>query len=626
MMRVCFTIGSWIFISILSIAYFLNNKETSIRSKFYKNLLILNIFILVAEVITTYIILQDYNDIILTISMKIHWLFTFIWFFYIALYDLILINDVEADNFVTFFKENVKVRNISYLTIVALIIFIFLPFDDLRKLNYFPGISSYWVLAYGGIVALGSIIRSLTTGKITSSNVRFAFISFLVILAFVLLLQFKFPGIALGTLGISIFMLLLYFSVENPDIKSANELNNLQAEIDKSNKTKSDFLASMSNNIASPVNDIITYSKDILTNDEFDVEMTRENIDKIVKSGNELLNTINNVMDITILESGNDDTLNEGTYSTINLLKDLLSATNSSIENKHIQFLLDIDSNLPSKLIGDYNKLYQSLLNILTNSIQFTNIGKIKMSIYSTINNNDCSLVCKISDTGEGMQKEMVDSLNERFSKKGKEKSNDKNNIDIDSKGHGVGLALIEKYTNLMDAIVEVDSEYGAGSSFKLTVNQKIADATPIGDTDYLTQEKKIKDFLDCSKYKLLIVDDDDLSLKIITRIMELYKFQIETLKSGRDCIYNIKLGKEYDIIFLDHMMHGIDGIDTMQKLHKLEDYKIPPIVVLTANALSGMREKYIEAGFDDYLSKPINKEELDTIINKYFNKEKQPN
>ena len=622
MMRVCFTIGSWVFISILNLAYILNNKETTIRSKLYRSMLILNFIILVTEIISTFTIVREYSDIVLLIWMKIHWLFTIAWFYFIALYDLILINDVEADSFKTFFKENAKVRNITYLTIVALIVFFILPFDDLKNFNYFPGLCAYWVLGYGGVVAMGSIIRSLTSGKITSPNIRFAFISFLITLTIILSLQFKFPGIAFGALGISIHMLLLFFSVENPDIKLATELNTLQSDIDKSNKTKSDFLASMSNNIASPVNDIITYSKDILTSEEFDVEKTRDSIDKIVKSGNGLLNTINNVMDITILESTNDDTLNENTYSTINLLKDLIGATSSGIESKHIQFILDVDSNLPSKLVGDYNKLYQCLLNILTNSIQFTNIGKIKMTVYSTINNNDCSLVCKISDTGEGMKKEVVDSLNEEFSKKNKkEKSKDENKIDIDSKGHGVGIALIKKYSDLMDAIVEVDSEYGAGSSFKLTVNQKIADATPVGDTEYLTQENKVNEFLDCSKYKMLIVDDDDLSLKIITRIMELYKFQIETLKSGRDCIYNIKLGKQYDIIFIDHMMHGIDGIDTMQKLHKLEDYKIPPIVVLTANALSGMREKYIEAGFDDYLSKPINKEELDTIIKKYFNK-----
>lgn len=620
MMRVCFTIGSWVFISILALVYFLNNKETTIRSKIYKNMLILNIIILITEIISTFTIVREYSDTVLFIWMKIHWLFTVIWFFYIALYDLILINDVEADNFKMFFKENIKVRNITYLTIVAIIVFLVLPFDDLRIYNYFPGLSAYWVLGYGGIVAFGSIIRSLTSGKISSSNVRFAFIAFMINLGFVLVLQFKFPGIAFGALAISVHMLLLFFSVENPDIKAATELNNLQSEIDKSNKTKSDFLASMSNNIASPVNDIITYSKDILTSDEFDVEKTKDNIDKIIKSGNGLLNTINNVMDITILESGNDDTLNEGPYSTINLLKDLISSTSTGIESKHIQFILDVDSNLPSKLIGDYSKLYQCLLNILTNSIQFTNIGKIKMTVYSTINNNDCSLICKISDTGEGMKKELVNSLNESFSRNNK-KEKDEKKIEIDSKGHGVGLSLIEKYSNLMDAIVEVDSEYGAGSSFKLTVNQKIADPTPVGDTEYLTQEKEVNNFLDCSKYKILIVDDDDLSLKIITRIMEQYKFQIETLKSGRDCIYNIKLGKQYDIIFIDHMMHGIDGIDTMQKLHKLEDYQIPPIVVLTANALSGMREKYIEAGFDDYLSKPINKEELDAIINKYFNK-----
>ena len=170
-----------------------------------------------------------------------------------------------------------------------------------------------------------------------------------------------------------------------------------------------------------------------------------------------------------------------------------------------------------------------------------------------------------------------------------------------------------------MNGKIWFESEYGVGTTFYVDIEQKIVDATPVGDIREPEKVKEKIDYIDCSKYNIMIVDDNKLNLKVAERILKSYKFNIDTFDNGKDCIYKIKEGKKYDMIFLDHMMPELDGIEVIHILKKLEDYDIPPIVALTANAITGMREMYLEEGFDEYLSKPINISELNKLIKKYF-------
>ena len=155
-----------------------------------------------------------------------------------------------------------------------------------------------------------------------------------------------------------------------------------------------------------------------------------------------------------------------------------------------------------------------------------------------------------------------------------------------------------------MDGKISVESEYGVGSTFQVVIKQKITNTIPLGNITNAIQSKEKVDYIDCSKYTILIVDDDALSVKVTKRILEPYNFNIKTLTSGRECIYSIKAENKYDMIFMDHMMHDLDGIETLHKLKKLDGYVIPPVVALTANAISGMREMYLNEGFDEYLPK----------------------
>ena len=274
---------------------------------------------------------------------------------------------------------------------------------------------------------------------------------------------------------------------------------------------------------------------------------------------------------------------------------------------------MDISPLIPSKLYGDQTKLFQILLNILTNAVKYTEVGKIKLSLYCDINNDIANLHFKVSDTGYGIKKEDFDKVFKKFSRLDEAKTNE-------IEGTGLGLVITKKYTNLLGGNIWFESEYQVGTTFYADIPQKIIDNTKI----VFEENKEIdvkEEKLDCSNYRVLLVDDNKLNLKVASKLLSMYKFNIDTLESAKECIYKIKEGEVYDIIFMDHMMPEMDGIEAMHILKKLDDYKVPPIVALTANAITGMKEMYLKEGFDDYLSKPINVSELDKIINKYFRK-----
>ena len=328
-----------------------------------------------------------------------------------------------------------------------------------------------------------------------------------------------------------------------------------------------------------------------------------------------MLEIINNIWDISKIESGSD-VLDEREYSIGSIIMELGSIIEARIASRPIKLVLDVDSNTPSKLYGDQTKVFQVLLNILTNSVKYTEVGKIKLTLKSVINKDMVKLKFKVSDTGYGIKKEDYDKLFEKFSRLDSAKTNE-------IEGTGLGLVITKKYVDLMGGKIWFESEYGAGTTFYVEIDQKIINAQSIGDVREPTGKSCDIDYMDCSQYTVMIVDDNKLNLKVAERILKAYNFNVVLAKNGKECIYKVKEGKKYDMIFLDHMMPEMDGLEVIHILNKLEDYDIPPIVALTANAITGMREMYLKEGFDEYLSKPININELDKMIHKYFGEKK---
>ncbi len=611
------TIGSLFFMIILCIVYFSQNNEKTIETKLYKYMLITMLLLIVTEIAMCCIIYYVDNSQIKEIAVRTHWLTSVAWFYLLYSYSLAFLRDIQTTSVTKYLFSDIRIKVVNVLTVLVLIIYFFIPFSSLDKISFLPGPAAYFLITYCSIITLCIIGYTIIHGKKINARKKKTIYIQVIILAIDMILQALYQDIAIEAIGAAIQMYYLYFNIENPDIKNVEELEAVKIEIDKANKAKSDFLSNMSSEIVHPMNTIINCSKLILKEEPYSKEQTKNYIKEISIAGGNLLNIIDNVLDISAIES-NNDALEQKEYSIVNIVKDLNDIVTTKIGEKPIEFLLEVDEQVPTKFYGDYNKIYQILLNLLTNAIDHTEVGKIKLSI--GIEKEDlemCHLIMKVNDTGCGMKKEDSDKLTAML--------NSSNTIDSSSVNQdGFNLISIKKYIDLMGGNLSFKSDYGVGSSFQVDLNQKIVNSMPIGDIKSSLQNNAKIDYIDCSKYTVLIVDDDELSIKVTERMLEPYKFNIKKVNSGRACIYDIKSDNKYDIIFMDHMMEGLNGIDTLHKIRKLDGYTIPPVIALTANAISGMRELYLNEGFDEYLPKPIKSNELNSLIKKYFGKELQ--
>ena len=306
----------------------------------------------------------------------------------------------------------------------------------------------------------------------------------------------------------------------------------------------------------------------------------------------------------------------EKEYSLETLLTSLINIIQEKIVSKNIKLILNIDKTIPRNLIGDYNKVYQILLNIVTNSIKYTEVGRISITLNKEIQNSKIILKFIISDTGFGIKKEDYDKVFQKHTRLD----------DVVSRGiegTGLGLSLTKKYVELLGGKIWFESVYAAGTDFYIDIPQQIANMDyTIGELKAPKENNlKQENLIDCSQYRILLVEDDKLNLEVTKRLFERYNFVIDTCTNGKDCIFKYKEGEQYNMILIDHKMPEMSGIEVMQVIRQLKDYKTPILVALTANAFSDSREMYIKDGFDDYLAKPVDINELDVLVNKYFNK-----
>lgn len=609
------SIGSLIFTLILMVVYFSKQRKMSIQNKLYHYLLVTTFILLLTEIITN--IFFDFNNVLIVnnLILRMHWITRITWFTLLYFYGVCVLKDLNYNNLWDLIKNNKRCLIGFIFSILFFITYLFVPFKEMTKdtFTYLPGLAAYYVLAYSTLSIVMIMLFLIFVANDTTRRKKSAMVILVIEMIIILIFQLLFPRAAVLGLGIALQMYFLYFYIENPDLYVISELENLKANIERSNKAKSDFLSNMSHEIRTPMNAIVGFSDTILNDKNFDEERTRNDIEHILSAGNNLLEIINNILDISKIESGSD-TLEEREYSVASVVMELTSIIEARIASRPIKLITDIDPNTPSRLYGDQTKMFQVLLNILTNSVKYTEVGKIKLVLKTEINRDMALLKFKVSDTGYGIKKEDFDKLFEKFSRLDSAKTNE-------IEGTGLGLVITKKYVDLMGGKIWFESEYGVGTTFYIEVKQKIINGTAIGDIR--EPEKGINniDYIDCSKYTIMIVDDNKLNLKVAERILKAYNFNIETVSNGKDCVYRVKEGRKYDMIFLDHMMPEMDGIQVVHILKKLEDYDIPPIVALTANAITGMREMYFQEGFDEYLSKPINIPELNKLINKYFNK-----
>ena len=617
---ICFVTTMW-----LLVIYHSKTRTKTVRGTFFNIILYTIILLLVSNFLIVVFLNAGIDGWLFRVVYAIHW-GSFIWWFgtYRNYNLLFLSGDGEVDWSRTSMKDLFTKFSISkrllwntVFQVLALVIYFFLPFKmlDVNNLNFIDGIGVYFVIAYmfivGGISLYETVFVYKDESLFNKLSVVFVFLVMLVAIA----CQYIVKDTIVYCISAAIQVFFLYFMVENPDIKLRKDIEKMKIGIEKSNKAKTDFLSNMSHEIRTPMNAIVGFSDSLLNNKNFDVKTARADIENIYTAGNNLVDIINNILDISKIES-EQGTLSNKNCSIDKIVKELASVVKARLGKKPVEFITELDEHIPSVIWGDSTKIYQVLLNIANNSVKYTEVGKIKLScIPETLDNKQSLLHFKISDTGYGIKKEDFDKVFKQYSRLDDATSND-------IEGTGLGLVITKQFVELMGGKIWFTSDFEVGTTFYIDIPVKVIDDTPIGVQKDISTDKTEDGYirhLDCSDYTVLIVDDNETNLKVASVLLEKYNFKIETAKNGKDCIYKFKYGNHYDMILLDDMMPEMDGVSTVKIIKKLDVFDIPPIVAFTANAMTGMGEKYLDAGFDYYLPMPVSVQELDELVKTYF-------
>ncbi len=386
------------------------------------------------------------------------------------------------------------------------------------------------------------------------------------------------------------------------------------------NKAKDDFLANMSHEIRTPLNGILGMDEMIIR------EAAQSNIKKyaleIKSAGNTLLSIINDILDLSKIESGNFEII-PVEYDVASVLNDVLIMTRPRAQKKNLEFNYNVSGEIPSMLYGDEIRIRQVMLNIINNAIKYTQEGHVDVSVEAKCENTGhfVDLVVRVSDTGMGIRDEDKEKLFKSF-----QRLEEKKNRSIE--GTGLGLHITYRLLEMMDGDIQLESEYGIGSTFEITIPQKVVNAQPIGDfsqavKNYLDNIETDEVELYAPAAKILVVDDNAMNLEVMEGLLLDTKIKVTLVDSGQKCIDAVKESR-FDCILLDQMMPGMNGEETLSEMIRLGILDGTPVVALTADAIIGARESYIQKGFTDYVSKPVKYDALEKVLKQYIPKEKQ--
>ena len=396
----------------------------------------------------------------------------------------------------------------------------------------------------------------------------------------------------------------------------------VQSKLDAeyANKSKSSFLATMSHEIRTPMNAIIGIAQIQLQKTELTPECA-EALTKIYNSGNNLLGIVNDILDLSKIETGKM-VLVSSKYDVPSLINDTVQLNIIRIGEKKIEFKLDVDENLPSRLYGDMLRIKQILNNLLSNAIKYTETGHVSLSVYHTSDGENITLYFAVEDTGQGMKPE---DRNRLFS----EYLRFNTLANRATEGTGLGLNIAKKLVKMMDGTINVESEYGMGSIFYVSIKQKAVACFPIGAElakqlcNFTFSHINHKESVKIPVYEpmpygsVLVVDDVESNIFVAKGLLELYHLKIDTVDSGYKVLEKIQSGSEYDIIFMDHMMPQMDGVETT---HKLREFGYTgTIVALTANAVVGTEDMFKSNGFNGFVPKPIDIKLLNDVLNEHI-------
>lgn len=605
-----FQLCSLFYIFLLIVVYFSKKRLKSVENRLYILLAITNFFGLFLDIFSVFTIRNMNTHPILNFYIsKFYLIYLLTWITLFTIY-IFIISTKNKSNAKTkeYITKIFTIFSIIYSLLVIAIIVLPLYYFNENNVVYSYGPSASLLYIVSGIYMIIWIICMISNLKNIKSKKYFPIFAYMIIGIVVIYIQMNNPGLLLMSSMETFVTFLMYFTIENPDLKIIEELNIARDQADKANNAKSEFLSNMSHEIRTPLNAIVGFSQAL--EEENLPDEAKDEVKDIIMSSQSLLEIVNGILDISKIEANKLEIVN-AEYDFNKVLEELVALTRARMGDKPLQFKTSFDPTIPTVLYGDHTRIKQIILNLLTNAVKYTKEGYINFKVDSVIKEDVCRLIISVEDSGIGIKEENINKLFSKFERFDLEK-----NITIE--GTGLGLAITKKLVDLMNGKIVVQSTYGEGSRFTVAIDQKIVKTPTITIKDQ-NEQKEVKAF-DVSGKRILVVDDNKLNLKVAARLLKEYNVEIETIDSGFECIEKIKAGQTYDLILMDDMMPKMTGTETIAKLKQIEGYNIPTIA-LTANAISGMKEKYMKAGFDGYLSKPIDKLELNRIINDFLNK-----
>ena len=470
--------------------------------------------------------------------------------------------------------------------------------------------TGYYYVVYGAVLIF-KYRKELTLKQVVSTA------SYVILMLIAAVVQiFVLPNVLFSGVAIAITLVIILFSLETPDFIKLNEtmeeLENARVKAEKANAAKSEFLANMSHEIRTPLNGILG-TNEILMKENKDEELNHYFKD-IKEAGNSLLTIINDILDTSKIESGKLELVCEN-YETEELLRNCHNLVKKRAEDKGLKLDFKIDSGIPRVLYGDEIRIRQVITNILTNAVKYTESGSVLLTAFSEdLGDDTVNLNISVKDTGIGIKEEDLSKLFKTF-----ERLDLSRNRTIE--GTGLGLHLVRDLVSLMDGNVSVKSTYGEGSEFSVVIPQKVIDRTGIGAFNVEENDNSIttEELPELREANILVVDDVRMNLKVIQGLLKDTPLKLSLSTSGEGSIAMCR-DKAFDMILMDHMMPEMDGVEAMEHIKKECPLNFEtPIIVFTANAISGVKEEYLSKGFVDYISKPVTRENLYNTIYKYL-------
>lgn len=571
-----------------------DNKET----KIFSYMLIFNF---INTIFTLSIVFIEKTNIIniifLKILNKLNNIIQLGWIWLLFLYMLyMLCNNKEI-------KYNLmKIITVIINILLGILIFI-LPTSFYNNI-YLNGLSETFSYIIYFVYLLVIIILTIKNIKNMSNKKNIIVFTISLLLMLTALIIKKINPELLIISSIFTYINLIINSTEDPDSRLLLELQKEKEKNEKLNNIKIDFLTNMNYEFRTSLNTIVGFSECIKQEDSIDA--CKNDADDIITSSQNLLEIINDVLDISKLETNNMK-ITEEDYKPLEIFENVISLLKPKLSEKEIEIKTNFNENIPYMLFGDSNKVKQIITNILMNSIKYTEDGSINFEVNCTSEKDKCNLVISIENTGKTIKKENKSSNNlKEFNKNIVEQSE-------------LEFSIAKKFADMLGGKIVLDEKNMNKTKVTIYLNQKIK----MQGVPLIAEISKLEESIkpqqeDYSDKKVLIVDDNKMNLKVATRLLKNYNIITTEVLNGYEAINKIKNNEKYDLIFLDDKMPQKNGKETLNEFKKIKGFDIP-VIVLTANVLEGMKEKYIEEGFDDYLAKPINKEELKKILDKFL-------